>query len=168
MFFFENLRLSKIHSEINWPLGYLLNLNHDYVNYCFQGSQRWKLDGTVLHSKEEFISNAEWYFKPGKGGLIHVAKLPEKKVIGITGTNWCTLEDFSEDRDDQLWKKGEPDNEGYFTLENSTVPKLITVTSSGFTEGTESFGFKLEGNSLFGSSVISQISIYNLLRTHHL
>ena len=121
----------------------------------------------MLHNKEEFISNAEWYFKAGKDGLIYITKLPEKKVIGITGTNWCTLENFVEDKTDQLWKKGKPDNEGYFTLENSTVPKLITVTSSGFTEGTESFGFKLEGNSLFGSSVIGQISISNLLRNQY-
>lgn len=99
--------------------------------------------------------------------MIYITKLPEKKVIGITGTNWCTLENFVEDKTDQLWKKGKPDNEGYFTLENSTVPKLITVTSSGFTEGTESFGFKLEGNSLFGSSVIGQISISNLLRNQY-
>ena len=116
----------------------------------------------MLHNKEEFISNADWNFKAGKDGLIYITKLPEKKVIGITGTNWCTLENFVEDKTDQLWKKGKPDNEGYFTLENSTVPKLITVTSSGFTEGTESFGFKLEGNSLSGSSVIGQISISNI------
>ena len=99
--------------------------------------------------------------------MIYITKLPEKKVIGITGTNWCTLENFVEDKTDQLWKKGKPDNEGYFTLENSTVPKLITVTSSGFTEGTESFGFKLEGNSFFGSSFIGKISISNLLRNQY-
>ena len=48
------------------------------------------------------------------------------------------LEDFDEDKSEQLWKKGEskdfesevfgePDAEGYFTLENCKVPKFMTA-----------------------------------------
>ena len=32
--------------------------------------------------------------------------------------------------DDQIWKKGEPNCQGYFTLENSQVPKVMTAISS--------------------------------------
>ena len=39
---------------------------------------------------------------------------------------WVILEDFEENKAEQLWKKGVPNDEGYFTLENSKVPKLLT------------------------------------------
>ena len=35
-----------------------------------------------------------------------------------------------EGKADQLWKKGEPDAVGYFTLRNSREPKLLTANSS--------------------------------------
>ena len=43
--------------------------------------------------------------------------------------NKVTLETFVKGKAEQLWKKGEPDAEGYFTLENSKVPKVITAYS---------------------------------------
>ena len=39
-----------------------------------------------------------------------------------------TLETF-EDKAEQLWEKGEPDAEGYFTLKNSGIPKAIAAIS---------------------------------------
>ena len=39
------------------------------------------------------------------------------------------LEDFEEDKAEQLWKKGKPDAEGYFTLENYGVSMVITAIS---------------------------------------
>ena len=35
-------------------------------------------------------------------------------------------EEIQEGKLEQLWKIGEPDTEGYFTLENSKMPKLLT------------------------------------------
>ena len=37
---------------------------------------------------------------------------------------WVILEDFEENKAEQLWKKGVPNDEGYFTLENSKVPQV--------------------------------------------
>ena len=34
-----------------------------------------------------------------------------------------------EGKAEQLWKKGEPDDEGYFTLQNSGEPKFLTAFS---------------------------------------
>ena len=56
------------------------------------------------------------------------------------------LEDFEEGKDGQLWKKGEPDAEGYFTIENSVsglendyeVPKFMTAISES--------GLEIKGN----------------------
>ena len=36
---------------------------------------------------------------------------------------------FVEGKAEQLWKKGEPDDEGYFTLQNSGEPKVLTAIS---------------------------------------
>ena len=40
------------------------------------------------------------------------------------------MEVLEQDRVDQLWKKGKPNIEGYFSLENFEVPKVITAISS--------------------------------------
>lgn len=34
----------------------------------------------------------------------------------------------------QLWKRGEPNSEGYFSLENSIVPNFMTATSASTLE----------------------------------
>ena len=47
------------------------------------------------------------------------------------------LEDFEEEKNEQLWRKGEPNNEGYFTLENSKGMrpyKFLTAMSSSSLE----------------------------------
>ena len=51
-------------------------------------------------------------------------------VWGITNDSKVILENFEEDKDGQLWKKGEPNAEGYFTLENYKVSKFVTAVSS--------------------------------------
>ena len=48
------------------------------------------------------------------------------------------LENFEEDKDGQLWKKGAANAEGYFTLENYKVSKLLTAISES--------GLELKGN----------------------
>ena len=56
----------------------------------------------------------------------------------ITNDVEVILRDFKDGKDEQLWKKGEPkdfasevfgepDAEGYFTLENSKEPKFMTA-----------------------------------------
>ena len=45
------------------------------------------------------------------------------------------LENIEDDNDGQLWKKGEPDKNGYFTLKNNRVPKFLTFVSSITVEG---------------------------------
>ena len=51
---------------------------------------------------------------------------------------------FVEGKADQLWKKGKPDAEGYFTLQNVGVPKVITAISES--------GLEIKGKSLEKSS----------------
>ena len=69
-------------------------------------------------------------------------------VWGITNDSKVILENFEEDKDEQLWKKGEPNAEGYFTLENYKVSKFITASSSNSLELKGNVTFKMEKNLL--------------------
>ena len=86
----------------------------------------------MLQNKEgHWVSDQDWNFKPGKDGLIYIENIEEDQVLAFRKlNNNVVLEEFEEDKAEQLWKKGEPDDEGYFTLENSKVPKILTAFST--------------------------------------
>ena len=117
-------------------------------------SQLWKLDGNTLLNKEGlWMSDEKWNFKTvkflkGRGHsgaglagpepffrhkyteLICIENINKTKVCG-TNNDWkVILEKFEEDKYEQLWKKGKPNAEGYFTLESYKVSKVMTATSS--------------------------------------
>ena len=77
------------------------------------------------------MSNDTWNFKKYEplDGLIYIENIDESKVWGTTIDGKVILEDFEEGKAEQLWKKGEPDAEGYFTLQNSGEPKVLTAIS---------------------------------------
>ena len=79
------------------------------------------------------MSNDAWNFTT-KDDLIHIENVNKEKILGATNEGKVILGALEEDRADQLWKKGEPDNEGYFSLENSQVPKVMTAISSNSLE----------------------------------
>ena len=62
--------------------------------------------------------------------LICIENINKNKIWGTTNDGKVILENFEEGKDGQLWKKGEPDAEGYFTLENYKWSKFMTATSS--------------------------------------
>ena len=62
--------------------------------------------------------------------MIYIENISKTKVLEATDDDKVILEDFEEDKAEQLWKKGEPNAEGYFTLENYKVSKLVTAASS--------------------------------------
>ena len=84
-------------------------------------------------------ADVEWNFKP-KDDLIYIEKMSDSKVLGTTDDNKVILEDVEEDKAEQLWKKGVPNAEGYFTLENHKVPKVMTT---GINTKT---GLEIKGN----------------------
>ena len=75
------------------------------------------------------MSDEQWDFKP-KGDLIYIENISKTKVLGTTNHSRVILENFEADKPGQLWKIGDPNAEGYFTLENHKVPKAISATSS--------------------------------------
>ena len=50
--------------------------------------------------------------------------------MGTKNDGEVILEVYEEDKAEQLWKKGKPNAEGYFTLENYKVSKFVTAVSS--------------------------------------
>ena len=55
-------------------------------------------------------------------------------VLEATSDGEVILKDFEEGKADQLWKKGEADAEGYFTLQNSGELKVLTAISESSLE----------------------------------
>ena len=63
-----------------------------------------------------------------------IENINKTKVWGTTNDGKVILENFVEGKSQQLWKKGEPDDEGYFTLENFKGTKVITAISESGVE----------------------------------
>ena len=84
-------------------------------------------------------SDDAWNFKT-KDDLIYIENISNAKFLGIT--DYVGITDYGkviqEDIAEQLWKKGAPDADGFFTLEDSNVPKVLTAISSS--------GFEIKGN----------------------
>jgi hypothetical protein len=79
-----------------------------------------------------------WIFKTKHGDLIYIENTSKTKVLGATSDGKAIQEVFLEGKTDQLWKKGKPDSQGYFKLENSEVPKVLTAISES--------GLEIKGN----------------------
>ena len=76
------------------------------------------------------MSDEQWNFKTNNDDLIHIENISKTKVLATASDGQVILEDLEEGKAEQLWKKGKPDAEGYFTLTNSKVPKILTAISS--------------------------------------
>ena len=75
----------------------------------------------------------KWNFQT-KDDLIYIENVSKQRVLGTTSDSKVILEDIEEGKIEQLWKKGEPNAEGYFTLENYKVPMVLTAISSRILE----------------------------------
>ena len=71
----------------------------------------------------------KWVFNIGDDDLIYIENTSKTKVLEATSDGKVIEEAFVEGKADQLWMKGEPDADGYFTLKNSGVPKFLTAIS---------------------------------------
>ena len=90
-------------------------------------SQLWKINGSKLTNKE--TSEKEWTITTKKTFII-VNASDENLVIGIDNHGTIVEEEFEDGKPGQLWKKGKPDADGYFSLEGSKSSKILTATSS--------------------------------------
>ena len=79
-----------------------------------------------------------WNFEFKDNDLIYIENTSKAKVLEATSDGKVIQEVFVADKAEQLWKKGKPDTEGFFTLENSEMPKFITAISES--------GLEIQGN----------------------
>ena len=93
----------------------------------------------MLRNKAGFWKgNHEWNFKTklNSDDLIYIENI--KTILGtkitfiLEANNGAVMleVDVEENKAEQLWKKGEPNAEGYFTLKNSKLPKILTAISA--------------------------------------
>ena len=84
----------------------------------------------MLENKDKiWVSNETWVFK-NKTDLICIENIITKKVLVSTNYSKVSQEDYEEGKAQQLWKKGEPNAEGYFTLGNFNRTEIMTAVSS--------------------------------------
>ena len=70
--------------------------------------------------------------------MIYIENDSYNKVLGTSNGAKVIEVEYEEGKAKQLWKIGKPNAEGYFTLENYKVSKVMTATSST--------SLKLKGN----------------------
>ena len=89
----------------------------------------------MLKNKAELWKSVDsWIFKTKDDDMIFIENTSKTKVLGTTSDGKVIQEFLVEGKADQLWKKGKPDAEGYFTLQNSGVPKVLTAMSESSLE----------------------------------
>ena len=80
------------------------------------------------------MSDDKFTFSENGFNIFLIHQISTRKFLGSSSGGEVTKEDFKEDGS-QLWRKGKPDAEGYFTLQNGkltkTGPKFLTAISSG-------------------------------------
>ena len=93
--------------------------------------QRWRLYGNMLENKAKiWKSVGSWGIKAKHGYLVYIENNSTKKVLEAKSDGTVIEETQSHTaKGDQLWIKGKPDAQGYFTLENSVVSMVLTAIS---------------------------------------
>ena len=71
------------------------------------------------------MSSGVWNLKPQNNSYFVIENISKTKVLAKTENDYSViLEDFKENKTAQLWRKGEPNDKGYFTLQNSILGVL--------------------------------------------
>ena len=73
-------------------------------------------------------SNDTWRFKPED--LVYIEDISNDQVLTITNENIVKKEIMMQNDARQIWKKGEVDKEGYFTISDRHSKKVLTAVSA--------------------------------------
>ena len=84
----------------------------------------------MLQNKQGLWKSDDFWEFSSNEDLIYIYNSNKTKVWGTTNDNIVILENFEGGKAQQLWKKGEPNAEGYFTLGNSNRTEIMTAVSS--------------------------------------
>ena len=88
------------------------------------------LNDTTLKNKANiWQSNDDWKLETINQS-IYIENMSNHTVLGIEKTDTVIAENFNRHKFGEAWIKGEPDNEGFFTLTNMKSRKLLTAISA--------------------------------------
>ena len=88
------------------------------------------LNDTTLKNKANiWQSNDNWKLETINQS-IYIENMSNHTVLGIAKTDIVIAEDLDQYKFGEAWIKGEPDNEGFFTLTNMKSRKLLTAISA--------------------------------------
>jgi len=126
-------------------------------------SQLWKVEGTMLKNKANFwTSNDKWSENfLTKRKLTFIKNISKHTTFTAKSDGKVIQEDFEGISSVDLWKKGEPDNEGYFTLEHHKITKFLTAVSKSNLEIKDPYEH-LKAISDLWKSVICKTSTENV------
>ena len=110
--------------------------------------QLWKIydDGTLENKEKGNFSSETWKFNNQTDSLFYIEDDSTKEVLQATSGNEVKLATkvTLPGKQKQLWKKGNPNIENYFTIENTGFSRFLTVND------TETvYQFKIEGKIMY-------------------
>ena len=115
--------------KVNQHFKYLKYTKH-LINKIFI-EQLWKLSGTTLVNRaHKWNSDDTWLLKPTEANNYYIENMSENKVLGIQDDQVDLVQACTK----ELWHKGEPNREGYFTLTSSSSEKALTAVSANCLE----------------------------------
>ena len=93
----------------------------------------------MLKNKAEIWKSVDsWVIKAKHGYLVYIENNNTTKVLEAKSDGKVIQKVFVRGKADQLWIKGKPDAQGFFTLENSVVSMVLTAISEK--------GLEIKGN----------------------
>ena len=94
-------------------------------------SQLWKMEGKMLKNKAKFwTSNDKWSENRVRNKLTFIKNISKQTTFSTKSDGKVIHKDYEGISSVELWKKGEPDTEGYFTLEHHKVTKFLSAISA--------------------------------------
>ena len=115
--------------------------------------QKWKSDGNWTFEK---ATEKNWQNEK----LIRIKKdFDNKTLLGGFGSKAIPNDTFTKGRHIQLWKRGQPNKKGYYSLQNSESLKFLTAHTEINTWTSDTDDFELKGKSILSlqnsSAIIS-------------
>ena len=91
-------------------------------------------DTTFINKANVWQSDDEWKLltiNDGTSTSIYIANLSNNTVLGIENfDDTVVAKNFDQYKFEEAWIKGEPDNQGFFTLTNMKSRKILTAISA--------------------------------------
>ena len=112
----------------------------------------WQPDGNWIftNATEKNLQNEKW---------IRIKNKVDNKTLVGFGSKAIANETFVEGRHIQLWKRGQPNKKGYYSLQNSESLKFLTAHTEINTWTSDTDDFELKGKSILSlqnsSAIIS-------------